>query len=132
MKYIKVQFTSERDKLAGKEYTYVNKPKMALKTGDVVIVPTQYGMTVAVVSLVTTTRPEDFRSIYRDCEFKEVAEKITSKAITAQYVTPMLKAKIKKQLDEKVKKMDELARYKVYASDPEIAKLVKQLEALSE
>lgn len=133
MKYIQVQFTSEQDKLAGKDYTYVNKPKVALKTGDVVIVPTQYGMTVAVVTAVSSKEPDSVCSrVYRTVNYKEVAEKITSKTITAQYVTPMLKDKIKKQLDEKIKKMDELTKYKAYASDPDVAALIAQLEKLSD
>lgn len=127
MRYVKVQYTSTLDNgyggMSGK-YIYKDELKTPLKPFDVVIVPTQYGFALAIVKQV------DLENGYSGCT-KSVAERIDSptinKSLSAQRV-----ASIKKQLDAKLKTIDEVERYRRYAdASPEIAELVKQLEEVT-
>lgn len=133
MKYVTVKFLSERDaaKYHGPNGNFFYGDKTGkLKKHDAVIVPTQYGLTMAVVTSVDR-KPEEFPHFVNEGNVKQVAEKIKSKTIEA--VTRKERAaEIKKALDAEIKKVDEIQKYKMYADmSPEVAALIKELEDLA-
>lgn len=131
MKYALVEFLSERDKpnTSQKLYTYINEVKA--KEYDTVIVPTKYGLALAVVKKLSDNVPSSNYDYLGSMNvIKKVAEVIKSTAVDE--VTKEAKRKdIEKQLEKKVKEMDKVQRFELYADqDPEFAKLLKQFKEL--
>lgn len=125
-RYVKVRFTSNRDDRysVNDDYTYFDKLKTPLKPFDVVLVPTRYGYTIAVVTEVGVDN--NFAG-----GIKEVAELLKSKVLDEEFKAERAKV-IKTKLNKKLKELDELKRYKAYTdSNPEIAALVKELEEVT-
>ena len=132
MKYVTVKFLSERDaaKYHGPNGSFFYGDKTGkLKKHDAVIVPTQYGLALALVTGVNRD-PEDLPHFVNESNVKQVAEKIKSKAV--EEITRIERAgEIKKALDREIKKVDEVQKYKMYADlSPEVASLIKELEDL--
>lgn len=130
-KYAIVEFLSTKDKGVAQGYTYNNEIGAALY--DAVIVPTQYGLSLAVVVQLTDSNDLTFSGSqyhYSKPAIKKIAEVVQSTVVT-EAMKARKKADIKKQLEKEVKKLDDIARFKLYAKgNPEFATLLKQYEEM--
>ena len=134
MRYVKVDFLSDRSSESSQGYLYKDELSRALKKYDTVIVPTRYGLTIAVVKGTYNEAQKDnlMKNKYRfsQSDIKSVSEKIKSKTIDAE----MKLAKVddlKRKLESEVKKIDETQKFKAYAElSPEVAAMLAQLEEL--
>lgn len=129
MKYAQVQFTNKLDQETRYEqnttYVYKIPARMKLEKYDTVLVDTRYGYALAtVVNLVDEQHQMNEGSV------KTISEKIKSK--TLEGVNRLKKAdEIKKVLNQKMKEVDEVQKFKLYAElDPTIAELLAELEEL--
>lgn len=131
MKYAIVEFLSERDKtVALKGYTYINK--VGAKLYDTVLVPTKYGLTIATVTEVTDNLPKvaAYNSYGEMNVVKEIAEVLKSKVLEEE-LKERKRKDIEKQLEKKIKEMDKVERFKIYAKQSaEFDDLLKEYEAL--
>ncbi len=137
MRYVKVDFLSDRSSESSSGYLYKDTLSRALKRYDAVIVPTRYGFTIGVVKATYTEEQVDnllrnsykYSSISKD-NMKNVAEKIKSKVVDEE----MKLAKVddlKRKLEAEIKKVDEIEKYRVYAElNPAVAEMLAQLEEL--
>jgi len=134
-RFVKVKFLSTKDSQTSMGYFYKEELSRALKKWDTVLVPTRYGLTLAVV--VSTYKNEDqVKEAYQSYgtfglhDIKSVSEKIKSKVVDQQ-LTKEKAGDIKKKLETKMKEVDEVQKYKMYAElDPSIAELLAELEEL--
>jgi hypothetical protein len=126
-KYAVVEFLSTRDEGVAEGYTYINNIKA--KKYDAVIVPTKYGVSMAVV--VRLTDDSNFgRSGYSCSITKELAEVVKSKEV-AKLMRDKKRKDLEKLLEKKVKEMDTITRFAMYADqDPEFAKLLEEYKAV--
>lgn len=126
--YVKVKFLSEYDSGASQGYFY-SAGRLKLSKYDTVIVPTRYGLSLAVVQQSGLTI-EEVREHINCQSLKTVAERITSKAVNE--LTKLQKVDdIKKALDKEMKKVDEVEKYRMYADiSPEIKTLLEQLQEM--
>lgn len=126
-KYALVKFLSTKDE--GYADTYLYENPVGAKKYDAVIVPTRYGLSLAVVDSLTDS--SDSFSNYRGGTIKAIAEVIESAEV--EKVTLAAKKKdLKKKLDAQVKKMDEIERYKMYAANnPAFAELLDEFERIA-
>lgn len=125
MKYAIVKFLSSKDDSYSQGYNYKNTVKA--KPYDAVIVPTRYGLSLAVVESVTDEKPE---GLPYGCEIKAISEVVQSEAV-AKEMSAQKKKDLKKQLEKEVKKLDDIERFKMYAkNNPAFAELLEQYEAL--
>jgi hypothetical protein len=123
-KYAVVKFLSTKDEGYADGYHYENN--IGAKKYDTVIVPTRYGVSMAVVESLTDDIPQHIRYT----SIKAVAEVIQSKTVT-EMTREQKRKDLEKRLEKKVKALDKLERFKAYAdSNPEIAELVKELEEI--
>lgn len=138
MRFVKVKFLNTRDDSNAGGYFYRDTQSRALKKWDTVIVPTRYGLSMAYV--MSTYKDEELaKKAYENTygtfglhDIKEVAEKIKSSAVEEKLKTNKA-LDLKKQLDSKIKKIDEVEKYRVYAGlSPEVAELLKQLKTWEE
>lgn len=124
--YVTVEFLNQRESQRNTEYTYKNNCKLKVKKGDVVLVATRYGLSIAKV-----TNLNDDTSVAVE---KKVLENLTEcsayfKQVAAQEELKALKARMNKEM----KKADERVKYEMYAkADPEFKKLLKEYDKLSE
>lgn len=118
-KYAVVKFLSTKDEGYSQGYTYENT--IGAKKYDAVIVPTQYGLSLAIVDKVSDDLPTGFRSF---ATLKAVAEIVHSVEVN-KVVQSAKRKDIKKKLEAEVKKMDEVERFKIYAANnPAFAELL--------
>lgn len=128
-KYAVVEFLSSKDKETAQGYTYQNK--IGAKKYDSVVVPTRYGLSLAVV-VKLTDKLETYHNQYAIPEIKEIAEVVASKEV-AKLMIERKRKDIKKKLEAEVKKMDDIARFELYAEkSPAFAKLLKELKDLEQ
>lgn len=127
MKYVKVKFLSSKDEGVAHGYTY--RDTLRCKKYDTVIVPTKYGISMAVVTDVNVSE-ENTYGFSHNSIVKQVLEKVTIKAVE-EIVRADKRKDLEKKLEKKTKDLDKLAKYKLYADlDPELAELVKEYEEL--
>jgi len=136
-RFVKVDFLSDRSSESSNGYLYKDELSRALKKYDTVIVPTRYGLTIAVVKgTYTEAQAENlirnkyqYNSVTKE-NAKTVLEKIKSKTVDSE----MKLAKVddlKRKLESEVKKIDETQKYKAYAElSPEVAAMLAELEEL--
>lgn len=126
-KYAVVRFLSSRDDESSFGYTYNNE--IGAKKYDAVIVPTKYGLSLAVVESLTNDEYKTQR--YGSCQpVKSVAEVIKSTEVE-KLMRAEKKKDIKKKLEAEVKKMDDVARFKMYAAqNPAFSELLEEYEQL--
>lgn len=131
--YVGVRFTSSRDFQSNSTYYFKNSDKVQLSEFDTVIVDTRYGLQMAVVYNVFEAK-KDLPKNGLATDFtinKSVLEKIESKVMTLMMKSERVKA-LKKKMQEKAKKMDEIRLFEVYAKDdPEMAAMLEQVKELS-
>lgn len=129
-KYAIVKFLSSKDDENSIGYTYQNE--IGAKKYDAVIVPTRYGISLAVVTCLTdNSNLTDHGYTYGVREIKEIAEVISSTEV-AKVTTAAKKKDIKKKLEAEVKKLDDLSRFEMYATQsPEFAKLLKEYKSVA-
>lgn len=126
MKYAIVKFLSTKDEGYSQGYLYENTIKA--KKYDAVIVPTQYGLSLAVVDKLTDST--DSFDKYRGGVIKAIAEIIKSKEV-AKVTTEAKKKSLKKKLEKLTKEMDDIERFKMYSKgNPEFAKILAEYEKL--
>ena len=126
MRIVKVKFLSTYE--SSDTYFYEDKLSKKLQKYDTVVVPTRYGVSLAVV-IGIGYKKEDMG--FSAQSIKSVSEKI--KSVTVDNMNKSAKIKdIKSILDKKIKEIDSLEKYKMYADmSPEIAELIKSLEEAS-
>jgi len=134
MRYVKVDFLSDRSSEASAGYIYKDELSRALKKYDTVIVPTKYGLTIAVVKGTYNEEQKDnlMKNQYRFSQtaIKSVAEKIKSKTVDAEMKLAKVDD-IKRKLESEIKKVDDTQKYKMYAElSPEVAAMLAELEEL--
>ena len=131
--YVGVRFTSSHDFQESVTYYFKNSEKIKLSEFDTVIVDTRYGLQLAVVYSVFNTKKDlPKNGMATDYTInKSVVEKIESKVMTLMMKSERVKA-LKKKMQEKAKKMDEIRLFEVYAKDdPEMAAMLEQVKELS-
>lgn len=133
MRFVEVKFLSSRDESAARGYLYRDDLPRALKKYDAVLVPTRYGLSLAVVNKTFAdeeTAQNESQWRHDTAAIKGVKEKIKSKTIEEVQSKEKIKD-LKKKLERKIKKVDEVEKYRMYADiDPEIAEMLAQLEEL--
>ena len=130
MRIVEVKFLNSIDERSASAYFYKDKLSKALKQFDTVIVPTTNGISLAVVTGVHKDTDTIFKN-YNLSSFKLVAEKIKSKTVN-EILKEAKAIELKRQLEEHIKKMDAVEKYRVYAENsPEVAALLAQLEELN-
>jgi len=134
MRYVKVDFLSDRSSESSQGYIYKDELSRALKKYDTVIVPTKYGLTIAVVKGTYNEEQKDnlMKNQYRFSQtaIKSVAEKIKSKTVDAEMKLAKVDD-IKRKLESEIKKVDDTQKYKMYAElSPEVAAMLAELEEL--
>ena len=129
MRIIKVKYLSTLDEeKGGSTYYYQDNLSTKLKKYDLVLVPTYYGLSMAIVDEVNVS--EDVIK-FKVSGIKKVSEKIKSK-IVDELIKKDKVRDIKAVLDKKIKEIDAVRKYEMYASaSPEIAELIKSLEEAS-
>ena len=127
MRYVKVRFLSTYDQGFQQGYYYKDELSRKLQKYDTVIVPTRYGLSLAVVERVDVN-PTAVEQTLNVSVMKSVEEKIKSKAVDE--LTKLKKVDdIKRELDKRMKAVDEVQKYKMYADiDPTVKELLQQLE----
>lgn len=122
-RFVNVTFPSTHDYGdPKKEYVYKDNLDEALKPFDVVLVPTRYGWSLGIVRSVTENDP--------GFDTKQVAEKLSSKVLDEELKADRAKM-VRKELDKRLKEIDEVERYRMYAEKyPELKELTEQLEGL--
>lgn len=120
MKLVNVKFFSKVDE----EYSdgYIFQDKIGVKVDDVVLVDTQYGVSLAYVTEV------DVKTVLNIT--KEIIEIIECKYY--ETIKREKRAKeLKKEMKSKIKKLDELEMFEYYAErDGEFAKIFKEYNEL--
>lgn len=134
-RFVKVDFLSDRSSESSNGYIYEDKLSRALKKYDTVIVPTRYGLTIAVVKGTYNEEQKNnlMRNKYRfsQSDIRAVAEKIKSKAVE-DIVKADKVADIKRKLESEVKKIDEVKKFEAYAElSPEVAAMLEELKELN-
>lgn len=134
-RFVKVDFLSDRSSESSNGYIYEDKLSRALKKYDTVIVPTRYGLTIAVVKGTYNEQQKNnlMRNKYRfsQSDIRAVAEKIKSKAVE-DIVKADKVADIKRKLESEVKKIDEVKKFEAYAElSPEVAAMLEELKELN-
>lgn len=134
MRVVQVKFLSTLDKDVAEEYFYKDSLSRKLQKYDTVLVPTMYGLSLAVVTKVdvdeNNMQKRHGYGTLSPSSLKSVAEKIKSNTIEALNKAEK-REDIKKELEKKLKEMDEVERYQLYAEkSPEIAALLKELKSL--
>lgn len=126
MRIVKVKYLSTLDEdRSDNTYYYQDNLSTKLKKYDLILVPTYYGMSMAIVDKVDIS--EDTIK-FQVCNIKKVSEKIKSKTVDELIKKDKIKD-IKASLDKKIKEIDSVEKYKMYATlSPEVAELIKQLE----
>ena len=125
LKYAVVKFLSTKDAATSDCYTYENT--IGAKKYDAVIVPTRYGISLAVVEELTNEMP--FMKSYSGT-IKAIEEVVKSEAV-AKVTLTQKKKDIKKQLETEVKKLEDTERFKMYANNnPAFAELLQEYESL--
>ena len=129
MRIVKVKFLSTYDKDYSDTFYYKDTIRGGLKKYDVVIVPTRYGVSMAVVE-ENNISEETVVNKFNTNNIKTVLEKIKSKHVDS--LTKLAKVDdLKKQLDAEIKKVDEVEKYRVYAElNPAVATMLAELEEL--
>lgn len=130
MRIVKVKYLSTLDEQkTGGKYYYQDNLKTKLKKYDIVLVPTYYGFSLAVVDVIDVTEDDARYAVSNG--LKEVSEKIKSSVADKLIKKDKIKD-IKVQLDKKIKEIDSVEKYKMYAKlSPEVEELIKQLEEAS-
>lgn len=125
LKYAVVKFLSTKDAATSDGYTYENT--IGAKKYDAVIVPTRYGLSLAIVEESTNELPNRFAY---SGSIKAIAEVIKSDAV-AKVTLAEKKKDLKKRLETEVKKLDDIERFKMYANNnPAFAELLQEYESL--
>lgn len=135
MRYVTVKFLSTKDERAAEGHVYKDGLSRALKRWDIVIVPTRYGLSIAVVK--DTHTEEQAKNILNASgrgtqvsSLKLVSEKIKSKVVDEELKLEKADA-IKMKLEAEIKKIDEVEKYRVYADlNPAVAEMLAELEEL--
>lgn len=130
MRIVEVKFLNKVDEGYGDSYFYKDKLSKSLKQFDTVLVPTRYGVSIAVVTALHKDT-DDIMSKFTRSSMQFVLEKIKSKVINELLKEEKAK-QLKQQLENEIKKMDAVEKYRMYAeSSPEVAALLAQLEELN-
>lgn len=130
MRIVEVKFLNSIDEREARSYFYKDKLSTALKQFDTVVVPTANGITLAVVTGLHKDTDTLLKN-YGVSTLKEVHEKIKSKTVN-EILKEAKAIELKRQLEEQIKKMDAVEKYRVYAeNNPEVAALLAQLEELN-
>ena len=129
MRIVKVKFLSTYDKDYSDTFYYKDTIRGGLKKYDTVIVPTRYGISMAVVEEVGIDTDE-VRNKFSTANIKVVKERIKSKTVAE--LTKLAKVDdLKKSLEAEIKKIDEVEKYRVYADlNPAVAAMLTELEEL--
>ncbi len=140
MRYVKVDFLSDRSSESSNGYLYKDELSRALKKYDTVIVPTRYGLAMAVVKGTYTEEQANnlIRNSYKFStaihslsDVRPVAEKIKSKVVEENIKADKVKD-LKRKLEAEVKKIDEVQKFEVYAGiSPEVATMLEELKELN-
>ena len=131
--YVGVRFTSYHDFQNNSTYYFKNSDKVELSEFDTVIVDTRYGLQLGVVYDVFEAKKDlPKNGLATDFNInKSVLEKIESKVMALMMKSERVKA-LKKKMQEKAKKMDQIRLFEVYAKDdPEMAAMLEQVKELS-
>lgn len=125
-KYAIVKFLSTKDDGYSQGYLYENT--VEAKKYDAVIVPTRYGLSLAVVDKLTDS--VDSFNNYSGGAIKAIAEIVESKEV-AKLMNATKRKDLKKKLDAEVKKFDDVKRFELYAeANPAFAELLEQYKKL--
>lgn len=121
--YVTVRFFELNDKtrLAPKEYFFLNYEE--LKVNDLVVVDTRFGLALAVVTDFPAIKPDDLS----EKRMKEVVAKVDTTAFDRRQAQAERAEALKKQMDQHIRGMEEVNRYKVYAeNDPALKALLDE------
>lgn len=130
MRVVEVKFLNRYDEQAADSYFYTDKLSKAVKQFETVLVPTRYGVALAIVTNTYKDTDDKLKS-YPVSSLKTIEEKIKSKTIDNMMKEEKAK-QLKAQLEAEIKKMDAVEKYRMYAeTSPEVAKLLTQLEELN-
>jgi hypothetical protein len=125
-KYAIVKFLSSKDEGLAQGYLYENP--VNAKKYDAVVVPTRYGLSLAVVDDLTDSA-ESFQN-YGGGAIKAIAEVVESDEV-AKVTTAQKKRDLKKAMEKKTKELDDVERFSMYAKqDPEFAKMLEEYKSL--
>lgn len=124
--YVNVRFFDnyDRSKLAEKEYCFIAWENLA--TGDLVVVETKFGLSLAVVSGNLPIKPNQLS----DRDMREVVTKVDTSAFEMRKERAERKAELKRLMDQRIKGLEEIDRYEAFAKEDEALKTM--LEAYKE
>lgn len=124
---VKVKFLSTLDQRQAKAYDFVVEDKDVVR-GDIVLVKTQYGMTIAQVTQINATSDLDERYL------SPILDVITSASDHFKSLTNRIVIEDKKkELAKRIAKVDEAQKMAAYiAIDSTIGDLMKEIEELDE
>lgn len=120
--YVNVRFFDnyDRSKLAEKEYCFIAWENLA--TGDLVVVETKFGLSLAVVSGNLPIKPNQLS----DRDMREVVTKVVTKVDTSAFemrkAKAERKAELKRLMDQRIKGLEEIDRYEAFAKEDEALK----------
>lgn len=126
--YVNVRFfVTESNELAHKEYFF--QAYEPLNEGDLVVVDTRYGFSLAVVSSFPAIKP-DFLS---DGNLKEVVAKVNTTAFEVRQREAARVIELKKQMDQRIKSMEKINMYRLYAEkDADLKAMLDEYLKLTE
>lgn len=118
--YVNVRFFEnyDRSKLAAKEYCFIAWEKLIL--GDLVVVETRFGLALAVVSDHLPIKPNQLS----DRDMREVVAKVDTSAFEMRKERAERKAELKRQMDKRIKGLEEIDRYEAFAKEDEALKIM--------
>lgn len=116
--YVNVRFFDnyDRSKLAEKEYCFIAWENLA--AGDLVVVETRFGLSLAVVSGNLPIKPNQLS----DRDMREVVTKVDTTAFAMRKERAERKAELKRKMDQRIKGLEEIDRYEAFAKEDEALK----------
>lgn len=116
--YVNVRFFNnyDRSKLAEKEYCFIAWENLA--AGDLVVVETRFGLSLAVVSGNLPIKPDQLS----DRDMREVVTKVDTTAFAMRKERAERKAELKRKMDQRIKGLEEIDRYEAFAKEDEALK----------
>lgn len=128
MRIVRVKYLNTYEEGVNRSFFYEDALKTKLKKYDVVIAPTIHGVALAIVDKIDVKESE---LGFRAENIKKISEKIKSSTVDELVKKDKVK-EIKAELDKKIKEIDLVEKYKMYASlSPEVAALIASLEEMS-
>lgn len=126
--YVNVRFfETGSNNLAFKEYFF--QAYDPLKEGDLVVVDTRYGFTLAVVSSFPAIKPDHLS----DGSLKEVVAKVDTKAFEIRQENAQKAKDLKRKMDQRIKGMEQVNMYRLYADqDADLKALLEEYLKLTQ